>query len=69
MRNATRWQILENGKLRYVSRTAGEAGENECFRWVLDHTPFSFYEATTRQGFEVAPFEGRSTGQLDQRAA
>lgn len=63
MRN-TRWQIVQNGTLKFVSRNAGEAGENECFRWMLDHTPFSFQEATQRMGFEVAPFEGRGQDRL-----
>lgn len=24
---------------------------NECFEWILKHTPFSFHEATTNQGY------------------
>jgi hypothetical protein len=27
--------------------------ENECFKWILDNTPFSFHEATTNQGYRI----------------
>lgn len=29
--------------------------DNECFEWVLKHTPFSFHEATTQQGYMLQP--------------
>ena len=29
--------------------------EDGAFRWVIDHTPFSFHEATHRQGYRLEP--------------
>ncbi len=40
-------------KVVFVSTKEGDAGHNECFEWIHSHTPFSFQEATTRQGYEV----------------
>jgi hypothetical protein len=31
--------------------------ENECFEWIHDHTPFSFHEAMTNQGYAIRPVE------------
>ena len=28
---------------------------NDCFRWIIQNTPFSFAEATTRQGYVLDP--------------
>lgn len=55
-----RWQIVNTwngGKggrvVEFTSKGTGVDGHNECFKWVLDHTPFSFSEATTHQGYTV----------------
>lgn len=59
-----RWQIVDtwNGgkggsKVVYISKSEGNAGHNECFKWIHDHTSFSFHEATTNQGYKVEPTE------------
>jgi len=39
--------------VEFTSKATGIDGYNECFKWILDHTPFSFHEATTRQGYKV----------------
>lgn len=39
----------------FTSEATGAAGHNECFKWILKHTSFSFHEATTRQGYKVEP--------------
>ena len=31
------------------------ADPDDAMRWVLDHTPYSFHEATTRQGYRLEP--------------
>ena len=59
-----RWQIINtwNGGaggivLCFTSKQTGDAGHNECFKWIHDHTPFSFSEATTHQGYKIDPVE------------
>ena len=60
-----RWQIVNtwNGgkggrRIEFTSSAIGDAGHNECFKWILDHTPFSFDMATRHQGYEVLPVDG-----------
>ena len=55
-----RFQIVDtwNGgkggrRVLFTSESTGVDGENECFAWILNHTPFSNHEATTRQGYVV----------------
>lgn len=59
-----RWQIVNTwnggagGRVRvFLSERGGDAGHNECFEWVLRNTPFSFEEATTRQGYKIEPYK------------
>lgn len=48
------WNGGEGGrKVVFESESEGDAGHNECFAWILANTPFSFHEATTRQGYVV----------------
>lgn len=54
------WRVVDtwNGGLlkpvvRFTSTAAGDAGHNECFRWIQQHTPFSFEMATQFQGYIV----------------
>ena len=53
-----RWQIVntwnggKGGRVAvFTSISAGTAGHNECFVWLQRNTPFSFSEATSRQGY------------------
>lgn len=55
-----RWQVVNNwngGKeeriVEFTSKQDGIPGHNECFAWILKHTPFSYYEATTWQGYKI----------------
>jgi hypothetical protein len=55
-----KWQIVNtwNGgkggrKIVFTSKEEGPAGHNECFEWIHRHTPFSFHEAVTNQGYVV----------------
>jgi hypothetical protein len=57
------WRVLNtwNGgtggiTVRFTSTKTGNDGHNECFQWIHDHTPFSFYEATTHQGYKIEPY-------------
>lgn len=58
-----RWQIVNtwNGGaggrvVVFTSKAEGNAGHNECFAWIHRTTPFSFAEATARQGYAVEPY-------------
>lgn len=58
-----RWRIINtwNGGagglvVMFTSREVGNAGHNECFKWIHDHTSFSFHEAVTHQGYKVEPY-------------
>jgi hypothetical protein len=42
-------------KIEFVSTEEGEAGHNQCFKWIHRHTPFSFSEATGGQGYVIEP--------------
>jgi hypothetical protein len=44
----------------FRSAGEGDAALNECFAWILNNTPFSYYEATTHQGYRVEPCEGEA---------
>lgn len=55
-----RWRVVNTwngGKggrvVAFESSATGDNGHNECFLWVHRNTPFSFHEATTRQGYVV----------------
>lgn len=61
---STRWRIVNtwNGGaggrvVCFTSEAGGDAGHNECFAWMHQHTPFSFSEATTNQGYVVEPVD------------
>jgi hypothetical protein len=63
-----RWAIIDtwNGGaggrvMRFVSSGGGAVGHNECFKWIHDNTPFSFYEAVTHQGYKIEPWFGGDT--------
>jgi hypothetical protein len=52
--NEQRYELVNTwngGKLGRVVVFTGT--HNECFEWVLQHTPFSFAEATRNQGYEL----------------
>jgi len=44
------WNGGKGGRVEILTGT-----HNECFEWVINHTPFSFHEATTNQGYVVEP--------------
>jgi len=51
------WNGGAGGRVsRFTSDLQGLEAWNECFEWILKHTPFSFTEATTNQGLEVEFF-------------
>lgn len=50
-------------KIEFTSEAAGVEGSNECFRWILDHTPFSNFEAP-RQGYVTREVEPSESGDL-----
>ena len=56
------WNGGKKGRVvEFTSEEEDVEGRNECFIWILGHTPFSFHEATTNQGYEVIP-EGAAHG-------
>lgn len=59
MQNRTRWQVALGTRVLYVSRTAGEAGEQEALRWLDRNVPYSRGVALDAMGYAVVPFEGQ----------
>lgn len=48
------WNGGSGGRLsKFSSENTGIDAQNDCFQWILENTTFSFYEATTNQGFEI----------------
>lgn len=59
-----RWRLVNTwnggagGRVVVFTSTAlGNEGHNECFKWVHDHTPFSFHAATHGQGYVMEQVE------------
>lgn len=51
------WNGGDGGRVsRFTSDKANIDGFSDCEIWIHDHTPFSFYEATTNQGLEIEYF-------------
>ena len=63
MTQHTRTQLCQIVNTWSSTWNGGEGGrrvlftgtDDECFAWILDHTPFSVQEATSRQGYKIEP--------------